>query len=128
MKDNNIDGVLCCEIFKELHQNLTLIHLDLSGNPINDDGCEFISSYLNLSPSIEILNLFSTKIGEIGCELISKSLDQNVTLKCLNLMSKEIKFKMKDNNIGLKGSNALFSALNNETIEIIRIGCKNLNQ
>lgn len=83
-----------------INANHTLKYLDISSNPIRDEGIAAIAENLNNS-RIDELIAYNCRITVIGAEKLAESLTNNHTIKSLQL---------EDNDITLKGAMVTFGA------------------
>lgn len=59
--------------YANLVEAATLIHLDLSVNPVFDEGCRYLAAILRCDRSLRSLNLTDCKITDKGVELLTSA-------------------------------------------------------
>jgi hypothetical protein len=84
LSNNSIDGATVGKwAEKGLRSNQTLKSLNLSHNPIGDDGAEHLTKLLISSATIESLSLIDCEIWGRGCRSLSSGLEHMRGLKSL---------------------------------------------
>jgi Ran GTPase-activating protein (RanGAP) involved in mRNA processing and transport len=92
----------CLVLAPVLTNFLTLQHLHLTFNKINDDGCRQLAPALSQLTSLTHLNLSCNEIGEEGCNALAKALLSMTSLR---------KLWLADNRIGNDECRELMSAV-----------------
>lgn len=99
LRDDSLDDIVSYESEYNLFNALveascttgtTLLHLDLSGNGINDKVIENLIRALDHLPSLQALYLDDNEIGSKGCHLLAIVIKKLNNLKLLSLCTCEI--------------------------------------
>jgi Leucine Rich repeat len=94
LRHNNLNGISCSFLFgiNGLMKNTTLKRLDLSNNPIGNDGIENLIPCLTINHSLESLDLSQCEIWQDGCMALAQSIGSWKTLKNINVDGNEMEF------------------------------------
>ncbi|KAG0336628.1 hypothetical protein BG004_007956 [Podila humilis] len=86
-------GVLGAQaLAKFLKSNITVTHINLLWNKLEDDSAQALAIALETNTTLESLNLVSNSIGEAGARAFARALRVNTTLNILALSSNKISF------------------------------------
>lgn len=90
LDDNLIHAQGACAVQEHLFADEHLEWLDLSGNPITDDGATHIAEMINLNTKLHTLGLARCGLGEGTCKLLDVSLEVNTSLTRLDFSENDV--------------------------------------
>lgn len=107
------------ELFTSLHNNTSLLQLDISHNGITNSGAVAISEFLKSNSTLQILNVSQNKLLDEGVISISES------LKTYNTAL--LQLDVSNNGITSHGAKVVSECLNNSILQVLNISQNKLS-